>query len=144
MAYINPSVADFKARFIRDFPFGTNINTSVTDTDVANAFGLTNFNLNQALFAIQADYTSGYLLLAAHYLVMNLRASSQGINGQFAWLEISKGVGSVNASFSIPQMILDNPYWAMFSKTNYGMLYLNLLQPQLVGVVRIACGSTRP
>lgn len=144
MAYINPSVADFKSRFVRDFPFGTDLNTQVSDTDIANAYQLVNLNINQALFSCQADYTTGYLLCAAHYLVMNLRASSQGINGQFAWLEVSKGVGSVTSAFSIPQYILDNPYMSVFSKTNYGMLYLHVLLPRLPAPMKIAYGTTRP
>lgn len=144
MAYTNPSITDFKTRFDRDFPFSTDINVGIRDTDIANAYQMTNFNLNQGLFSNQSNYTLGYLLLAAHYLVLNARAWSQGINGQFAWLEQNKAVGSVNTSFAIPQQILDNPYWSIFSKTNYGMEYLNLLLPQLIGKVGIAIGSTRP
>lgn len=143
--FSNPSVADFQVYFSRDFPFGgSDPNTSVLDSDIAKAFMSTNVNINTALFADQGSYTLCYLLLAAHYLVTNLRSSSQGINGQYSWLEQSKGVGGVNQSFSIPQRVLDNPYWSMLSKTNYGAEYLQLLLPQLMGQMYIAVGSTRP
>lgn len=144
VAFTNPSVADFKAFFDRDFPYGTDPNLSILDTDIAKAFTFTNINFNQDLFGDQGSYNIGYLLLTAHYLVMNLRASSQGINGQFNFLEQSKGVGSVSQSFAIPQRILDNPDWAMLTKTNYGAQFLQLIIPQLAGQIYISYGSTRP
>lgn len=144
MGWQNPSVAQFKAQFIRDFPYGGDPDSAVLDGDIANSYQFTNMNINQGLFCDQGSYTLGYLLCSAHYLVMNLRASSQGINGQFAWLEQSKGVGSVNASFAIPQRILDNPYWSAFSKTNYGLAYLHILLPQLSGQMFSVAGRTKP
>lgn len=144
MSWQNPSIAQFKTQFIRDFPYGDDPNEAVLDADIASTFVYTNININQDLFADQSSYTLGYLLCAAHYLVMNLRASSQGINGQFAWLEQSKGVGAVNAAFAIPQRILDNPYWAAFTKSNYGMSYLHILLPQLSGQMFVVAGRTKP
>lgn len=144
MAYQNPSVQDFKDYFFRDFPYGTDINENVLDQDIAKAFGQTNININQGLFADQGSYTIAYLLLAAHYLVIDLRMSSQGINGQYSFLEQSKTVGSVSQAFAIPQRVLDDPYWAMLAKTNYGAKFLQLVLPQMAGQVFIAPGSTRP
>lgn len=144
MAYTNPSVADFKAFFNRDFPYGTDPETSVLDSDITKAFTFTNVNFNEALFGDQGSYNVGYLLLSAHYLVMNLRASSQGINGQFAFSENSKSVGNVSQGFAIPQRILDNPDWAILTKTNYGAQFIQLVLPQLAGQIYTVCGSTRP
>lgn len=143
-SYVNPSVADFKAYFTRDFPYGTDPATSVLDSDIAKGQQLANINFNPCFFADQGSYSVGYNLLSAHYMVLDLRASSQGINGQGNWLESSKSVGSVSQAFSIPQRILDNPEFAMLTKTNYGMLFLQLILPQLCGQVFIAYGSTRP
>lgn len=144
MAYVNPSVSDFKAFFDRDFPYGTDMQTSVLDSDITKAFTFTNVNMNEALFGNQGSYNIGYLLLSAHYLVMNLRASSQGINGQFSFLEQSKSVGSVSQSFAIPQRVLDNPDWAVLMKTNYGAQFIQLILPQLAGQIYSVHGSTRP
>ncbi len=144
MAFDNPSVADFKAFFTRDFPYGTDPNVAVLDGDIAKAFQFTNVNMNQGLFQDQAAYSIGYYLLSAHYLVMNLRASSQGLNGQFTFLEQSKSAGSVSASYAIPQRVLDNPDWAMLMKTNYGAQFLQMIIPQLCGQVYSVHGSTRP
>lgn len=143
MAFNNPSVADFKSKFFRDFPYGTDVATSILDQDITSAFQSVNVNMNQDLFGDQGSYTLGYLLLSAHYLVMNIRASSQGINGQFNFLQQSKSVGSVSEAFGIPQRILDNPDWAMLTKTNYGAMFIQLVLPQLAGNVFTVCGATR-
>lgn len=144
MAYTNPSVADFKAFFVRDFPYGSDPETSVLDVDITKAFTFVNINMNPGLFGAQASYTIGYQLLSAHYLVTNLRASSQGINGQYNFLQQSKNVGSVSEAFGIPQRILDNPELSMLCKTNYGAQFLQLILPQLTGQIFNAYGSTRP
>lgn len=144
MSYDNPSVADFKEQFYRDFPYGTDMATSVLDQDITRAFTFVNVNMNEDLFGDQASYSIGYLLLAAHYLVMNLRASSQGMNGQFNFLQQSKSVGSVSEAFGIPQRVLDNPDWAILCKTNYGAQFIQLVLPQLAGNIFAVCGSTRP
>lgn len=143
MAYTNPSVAAFRGYFSRDFPYGTDPETSVLDADIAKAMQLTNINFNPCFWANQSSYDVGYFLLSAHYLVMNLRASSQGINGQFSFLEQSKSVGSVSQSFAIPQRILDNPNFSILTKTNYGAAYLELIIPQLSGQVFTVVGRTR-
>lgn len=144
MAFTNPSVAEFKEYFYRDFPYGTDPETSVLDQDITKAFVMVNVNFSECLFADQGSYSVGYLLLAAHYLVMNLRASSQGLSGQFSFQEQSKSVGSVSQAFAIPQRILDNPDWAILCKTNYGAQFIQLILPQLTGQVFNVYGSTRP
>jgi hypothetical protein len=144
VAYDNPSVADFKAYFFRDFPYGTDVETQVVDQDITKAFQLVNVNVNSALFADQSSYNVGYLLLSAHYLVTNLRASSQGINGQYNFLQASKGAGNVSEAFGIPQRILDNPDLSMLCKTNYGAQFIQLILPQLSGQIFNVFGSTRP
>jgi hypothetical protein len=144
MAYLNPTIDDFKTYFFRDFPYGTDPAISILDQDIANSYQEVNVNVNPDLFANQENYSLGYLLLSAHFLVLNIRSSSQGISGQFSWNQNSKSVGSVSESFSIPQRILDNPEFAMLSKTNYGARFLQIILPQLSGQIFNAFGSTRP
>ncbi len=144
MAFTDPTVADFKVYFVRDFPYGTDISKNVLDQDIQSAINDVGFNFNSGLFATQSNYSTGFLLLAAHFLVINLRASSQGIAGQYSWLEGSKSVGSVSESFNIPQRILDNPEFAMLSKTFYGAKYLFLILPLLTGNIFITHGRTTP
>jgi hypothetical protein len=138
----NVSSASISITITESYP--GNPNTQVLDQDVTSAFLSTNMNINPALFPDQGTYTLAYNLLSAHYLVMNLRSSSQGINGQYNFLQASKGVGSVNESFSIPERVMANPYWAMLTKTNYGSAYLQILLPQLAGQFFNVCGTTLP
>lgn len=139
--YTNPTVADFKAYFTRDWPYG-NDNKSVMDVDITKAIAQAGFNFNQALFSTQDRYTMGFLYLTAHYLVVDLRMAAQGISGSYPWLQTSHAAGSVSESLQIPQRILDNPVFAMLSKTNYGAKYLALILPQLVGNVFTVRGRT--
>ncbi len=144
MAFSNPSVDDFKNQFFRDFPYGTDPETAILDQDITRAFTFTNINVNQALFGDQASFNIGYLLLAAHYLVMNIRASSQGINGQFNFLQQNKSAAQIAEAFAIPERVLANPDWAILCKTNYGAQFLQLVIPQLAGQMYVVYGSTRP
>lgn len=143
MTYTNPQVSDFKTYFYRDFNYGPNSNT-VTNTDITNALTDASVFINPVLFNTQAIYNTGFLLLAAHFLVMSLRASSQGVNGQFPWMQSSKGVGSVSEGFTIPDRILANPEFAMLSKTYYGAKFLFMVLPQLTGVMFSVCSRTNP
>ena len=144
MAFTNPTIGDFKTYWSRDFPYGTDPALAVTDADIAKAYGQVNVNFNPSLWADQAAYDIGYLLLAAHWLVMDLRMASQGVAGQYSWITTSKSVGNVSEGFQVPQRILDNPEFAMLAKTNYGAKFLALVLPQLTGQMFNVFGSTRP
>ena len=75
-AYSNPTVQDFKDYFNRDFPYGTTTDT-IMDSDISKAELLAFIAINPCLFQSQEIYNIGFLLLSAHSLVMNIRASSQ-------------------------------------------------------------------
>lgn len=144
MSYLKPTISQFEDHFERDFPFGSDMSKHVTDNDVKRAFKKTDAQINPRLFSNQESFTLGYLLLSAHHLVMNLRASSQGINGQNDWLMNSKSVGSVSSSFSIPSSISENAMFAMLTRTAYGAEYLMMVYPMLTGGMAIVAGATNP
>lgn len=143
MPFTNPTVADFKAYFTRDFPYGVTPET-VNDSDIQRAIDEAAVFINSELFGAQVNYNIGFLLLSAHNLVMNLRMSSQGLSGQFSWLQQSRSAGSVSESLAIPQRILDNAEYAMLTKTNYGAKFLFMILPQLSGQVYTVRGRTLP
>lgn len=142
MSLVNPTVDDFKSLFRRDFPYGNDDLTTVNDIDINNALSFQQNTINQNLFPTQNLYTQGALLLAAHYLVTNLRASSQGIAGKYDWLTASKSVGPVSAGFSIPERILENPELAVLAGTTYGVQYLAIILPLLTGQMFAVAGGT--
>lgn len=143
MAYTYPDATAFKAYFTRDFPYGSTTE-QVMDADINKAIDEAKFNFNEALFGSQAEFNIGFLYLTAHYLVSDLQASSQGIAGQYNWLQTSKSAGNVSESFQIPDRILNNPEFAMFSKTRYGAKFLSLIMPRIIGQIFTVCGRTKP
>lgn len=143
MSYTDPSVSDFKGFFVRDFPYGSNVDQNVLDADITRALSEAGTSINPECFSSQATYTNGFLYLAAHNLVVNLRNSSQGISSSFSWLRTGKSVGSVSDSFQIPERIAQNPYLASLSKTGYGVKYLEMLIPKLSGQIFTAAGGTK-
>lgn len=144
MSFVNPQQSDFQNLFTRDFPYSSDPAVGVTNQDIANAFARVNVEINPAIFPDQSTYTLGYLYLTAHYLVLALRAGSQGLNGQYNWVQTQKSVMGVSESFDIPERIKNHPKFAMLSKTNYGAQYLDLLLPFLTGQVFNAWGRTKP
>ena len=141
MSYEVPTVEDFKLQFDRDFPFGVAEDT-VKDSDISKAQMNASFGMNEGLFGVESEYQFLYNILTAHYLVMNLKSSSQGLSGTFSWLEGSKSVGSVSQSFSIPQTVSENPLFATLGKTGYGVQYLTILLPLTYGGMTSVEGAT--
>ena len=144
MSYLNPSVADFKTRFTRDFPYGVDVSTSITDADIANACVETNNEISQEVWESQAAYTQAYLFLTAHFLSMDLRAASQGVQGTGRGSQVSKGVGPISGGFALPQRVIDSPSWAAYMQTTYGKRYLDMLIPRSAGSCFSVPGSTQP
>ncbi len=142
--YTAPTIANFKSQFVRDFPYGTDPTVAVLDQDIFNAFNVVDITINPCLWPNQTAYQLGYLLLAAHNLVLNIRSSSQGLSGQYNWMQNSKSAGGVNEAFQIPQRVIDNPDFMAYMKTNYGAQYLNILWPYLCGQMFAVAGRTKP
>lgn len=144
LGYNNPAVSDFQNQFVRDFPYGTDPKVSVLASDIATAFQAVNMTINPSMWQDQGSYTYGYLLLTAHFLVLNLRASSQGLNGQWNWLQNTKSVASISEGFEIPDRVKQNPDFMQYYKTNYGAQYMNLLWPQIGGAIFTVFGPSKP
>lgn len=143
MSYTPVTVDDFKSRFARDFPFGDNASV-VMDSDITNALNMAGVNFNEALWDTQATFAQMYLLLAAHFLVLSIRASSAGLNSQFSGLTASKGVGNVNEAYVIPDRVKNSPFLMGLYSTDYGAQYVTLLWPVLTGNVATIRGNTTP
>jgi hypothetical protein len=121
-----------------------NIDNYVQDSDITRAFAEAQVNLNQALFSTDAQIKLGYLYLTAHYLVNDLRAALGGISASALFPALSRTVGSVTESYMIPDVYKDNPVFSFYTTTPYGLKYLSLILPQLVGNFGAVCGWTHP
>ena len=116
MSYTVPTVADFKARFVRDFPYGTSP-TTVNDSDITNAIADAGTNINAGLFINQAEYSLAYLYLSAHHLVTSLNAAVLGTSGSFNWMTTDKSVGELSETYEIPAFIKNNKLLAYLTTT---------------------------
>lgn len=148
LAYDNPTIADFKTEFFRDFPYAPDASPDdldyITDQDIAKAYRQTNVTINPTLFPNQSAYSQAYLWLSAHWLQYDINTSSQGVNGSAGFAVQSKTVGNVSESYAIPQRILDNPFYALLNQTKYGQKYYTLIAPTLNGYLYTVHGTSRP
>lgn len=133
--WVNPSVNDFSNVFARDFPYTGDATTltGVNTTDITNAMQKAADFINSNLFPDQSSYTTGFLNLSAHYLVLAIRAGSQGIVGQWPWMVTSKGAGGVSSGSQIPEQIMANPQLAWLTTTYYGTEFVMFVYPMLKG-----------
>ena len=154
MSYTIPAVADFVAQFDRDFPFTallTNAGTDDSDlnrirtSDVAKAIAAAGINFNEGLWSDQTSFTYAYCLLAAHFLCINIKASTQGLVGRGGeWLRNAFSVGDVSAGYQLPPRMVNSTITAPLLETTYGCQYLQILAPMLVGAAYAVCGHTKP
>ncbi len=146
MAFVTPSVDDFKDQFFRDFKYAPegseNDLNFITDRDINKAYAQALINFNAGIFGTDAEATLIFLWLAAFYLVYDLQTSAQGIGSQANFPVTSKSVGNVSASFQIPDKIMKNPTLAIYAMNGYGMKYLSMALPYTVGNVRVVNGTT--
>lgn len=121
-----------------------NVDNYVKDSDIEAAFKEAQIVFNQSLFSTDEQVTLGYLYLTAHYLVHDLRAALAGVAGFNPFPVQSRSVGSVSESYGIPQTYMDNPIYSFYTQSAYGMKYLSMVLPVLVGNVGAVAGATRP
>lgn len=139
------TVDEFKEWFFRDFPYSDEGDlTGVTETDIEKAFAEASLNFNSSLFATLEDQKLGFLYLAAHYLVIDIQNSTQGLNGKYEGIMASKSVGSVSVGYTIPDWVMAHPIYSLLSQSKYGMKYLSLIIPLLVGNISAVRGATHP
>ena len=108
----------------------------VASKDIENAFKEAKASINDAITSREDDLRLIYLYCTAHYLVNDLGAN--GLDSQAVNPVASRSVGNVSESYSIPQWQLDSPIFSFYTKTSYGLKYLNLIQGYMIGVVGIA------
>lgn len=117
----------------------------IQDDDIVKAFAEAKVTFNQALFSSDDEIKMGFLYLAAHYLVHDLRAASGGINGAAGvGILTGRSVGNVSESYGIPQAYLNDPLYAFYTSSAYGLKFLSMVLGQLRGNFGVVCGATLP
>lgn len=114
----------------------------IQDVDITKAFTEAQVVLNQELYASDDIIQLVYLYLTAHYLVHDIRAGLAGVSAQAQFPTASKSVGSVSESFAVPRAYTDNPIYSFYTQSAYGMKFLSLTLPAMVGNVGAVGGAT--
>lgn len=136
---------EFRGWFSRDFPYSDDgVLTGITEQDIRKSFAEASMNFNPSLFGTEEERKLGFLYLSAHYLVIDIQNSTQGINGKYEGIMSSKSVGSVSVGYTIPDWVMGHPIYSLLSQSKYGMKYLSLIIPSLVGNVASVRGATHP
>lgn len=133
------SIADFKANFDRDFPFGEGMET-VRDADITKALNMADMVFNVDLWTGTAEAKIAFLYAAAHFLVLNLQTSG-GLSDQFqagvdsngGGVILNKSVGQVSVAYQLPDRLANDQILYQLQRTGYGQQYLQLVTPRLVG-----------
>lgn len=112
----------------------------VSDLDITNAYAEACISFNEGLFS-DDEIKLVYLYLSAHYLVNDLNAGGQNSSGSSGMVS-SRSVGNVSEAYAIPQKYLDNINYIFYTKSSYGLKYLNLVVPRLAGNIKTVSGAT--
>lgn len=107
------------------------------DSDIINAMAEARINFNETLFGDDAKLV--FLYLTAYYLTVDFQNALGQAN---AGIVTSKSVGSVSESYGIPQWMLQDRVLSAYTKNGYGLKYLSLIQPYLIGNVMFFPGAT--
>lgn len=119
------------------------INNYIQDADINNAFLEAEQVFNDSLFTEDKFEKLAYLYLTAHFLVTDIRNSTQGVNSKGEGIVNSRSVGSMSESYEIPEIYSNDPVFSFYAKTGYGLKYLNMVVPLLRGNVQSILGWTQ-
>lgn len=146
---VDITIADFKAHFVRDFQYATdNVgacpNEFVTDADLTKAFNEALANFNDGLFDDDTSLKISFLLLAAHFLAWDLQSAGQGSASTSMFPVVSRTVGSVSETYNVPLWLQHDPVLSSYATTRYGLKYIGIIKPLMIGGVAVYAGMTTP
>lgn len=137
------TIDEFKTFFAKDFDYGTEI-TQVSDVDISKAMVEAGMNFNEKLFDCVEEKKIIFSYLTAYYLVVDINnANTQGASNNGGLLTYRQ-VRNVAESFKVPKWVEESPMFSQFSQNGYGLKYLTMIYPYLIGNVGIVGGATLP
>jgi len=142
-------VDDFMAFFDRDFVYGEK-KCEVREVDIEKAIAEANILFNIGLWDSVEISKIPFLYLTAHCLVKIFNTIGgviqvgNGVNSVGSFPINSKGAGGLSVNYSIPEDLANDKMLSQFLTTAYGLKYLQLLVPNLVGNMGTAVESTKP
>lgn len=144
------TITDFKTYYTREFVYGDGPDR-VMDIDITKALNQATFMFNKDLWDA-TEISIAFLTASAHFLVLNLQSAgglsavnrNQGQNSHGQGVIASKSVGQISVNYTVPDFAINVPALAQFMKTDFGQLYLQMLQPRLIGGVQTMSGPVDP
>lgn len=123
----------------------TETNIYVLDSDIEKAYFQAKQFFNPALFDNENDLLSYICYLIAHYLVIDIQMSQEGVNSTGYYIPNHTTVGDVSESYSNPTNSQGDSFILyQLNQTRYGQKYLSLISPLLVGHFNSIRGTTTP
>lgn len=137
------TIAEFKTFFAKDFEYGSEPE-QVSDADISRAMTEASMNFNGDIFDTEEERKLIFSYLVAYYLVVDINnANTQGASNN-GGLVTYRQVRNVSESFKVPKWVEENPMISMFAQNGYGLKYITMVYPYLIGRVGIAPGRTLP
>lgn len=143
-----PGVADFKAKFNREFVYGDGQDT-VMNSDIERALSEVIPYYNRALLPDPASQNSAYLYAAAHLMVLNIQGAGGlsavklglGVDNQAEGIQLSKGLDAANVSYQAPpDYVTSSPTLQFFWTTTFGRAYVGMIYHALLGNMAVVAG----
>lgn len=125
-------------------PYQDSVNNYVTDADIEKAWAEAMASFNIGLGGDEETTKLMFLYLVAFYLSYDLQLAVGGAYGQIIFPATSMTAGSVSESYYVPKVFLENPILAFYARNGFGLKYLNLLYPKLIGNVGVVAGWSLP
>lgn len=123
----------------------TETNIYVLDSDIEKAYFQARQFFNPNLFDNENDLLSYICYLIAHYLVIDIQMSQEGVNSTGYYIPNHTTVGDVSESYSNPTNSQGDSFILyQLNQTRYGQKYLSLISPLLVGHYNSIRGTTTP
>ena len=120
-------------------------NVYVLDSDIEKAYFQARQFFNPALFDNENELLSYICYLIAHYLVIDIQMSQEGVNSTGYYIPNHTTVGDVSESYSNPTDSQGDSFILyQLNQTRYGQKYLSLISPLLVGHFNSIRGTTTP
>lgn len=116
----------------------------VCDCDIERAFKEANVVFNDGLCGTDESAQLMFLYLAAFYLAYDLSVAAGGAYGAVNFPATSVKVGSVSEQYYVPKAYLEDPILGFYARNGFGLKYLNMLYPRLVGNVGVVAGWSLP
>lgn len=124
--------------------FKDSVNNYVTDNDIDRAWREAKVSFNLELCGSDEDSSIIFLYLVAFYLAYDLQLAAGGAYGSIVFPATSVTVGSVSESYYVPKAYLENPILGFYARNGFGLKYLNMVYPKLIGNVKAVMGWSLP